>query len=550
MSYRLIGAGGASGLALGPAFLRTAEAPVDDLIIEGQEAALVRLVEAQAMVANNMRVLAERERAVGRDDPALLFDFLSFLAEDTTLTDEITRHLHSGVPLSSAIDSATATFAAQIAALDSSYHRDRATDIAALGREIRAALHGRKLALPTPPPGSILVVAELSPSELAELPDDLAGLVTADGSPTSHTTILARARGIPTIVGVGRAALDIPVDAELALNGDEQVLLVNPEPHERATFLAQRMARPQVSAINGPTQLANGTPITLWANSSSPDEIARAISHGADGIGLFRTEFLFLERHTLPSEEEQYIVYRAALAALAGRPLVVRTLDIGGDKPLPYLGLPHEANPALGLRGIRILLHHPQLLVAQLRALLRAAVHGDLRIMLPMVANPEDLALGRRHIAEVAIALQQEGIAHRANILFGAMIETPAAAVTIDLLAPLADFFSIGTNDLSQYALAADRTVGQLSQRYPAHTPSVLRLVDIAVKAARSANRPISVCGELAGIPESAAVLVGLGIATLSMAPSCIPGVSTYLARHTADELHAMAEQALAYSGN
>jgi phosphotransferase system enzyme I (PtsI) len=383
---------------------------------------------------------------------------------------------------------------------------------------------------------------------LAELPDDLAGLVTADGSSTSHTTILAHARGIPTIVGVGAAALAIPSDAELALNGDAHVLLVNPEPHERAQFLAQRNANighPVI--VSGPAQLADGTPITLWANSSRPEEIARALGQGATGVGLFRTEFLFLERHTIPSEQEQYSVYRAALAALDGRPLVVRTLDIGGDKPVPYLGLPYEANPALGLRGMRILLHHPQLLVAQLRALLRAAAYGDLRIMLPMVATPEDLALGRTHISMVATALQSEGVEHRANVPFGAMIETPAAAVTIDLLAPLADFFSIGTNDLTQYTLAADRTVGHLAQRYPDATPSVLRLVDIAARAAKTANRPLSVCGELAGSPESAALLVGLGIHTLSMTPSCIAGVSEYLARHTPTELRTMAEQALGY---
>jgi phosphoenolpyruvate-protein kinase (PTS system EI component) len=196
---------------------------------------------------------------------------------------------------------------------------------------------------------------------------------------------------------------------------------------------------------------------------------------------------------------------------------------------------------------MRILLHHPQLLVAQLRALLRAAAYGDLRIMLPMVATPEDLALGRTHIAMVATALQSEGVEHRANVPFGAMIETPAAAVTIDLLAPLADFFSVGTNDLTQYTLAADRTVGHLAQRYPDATPSVLRLVDIAARAAKAANRPLSVCGELAGSPESAALLVGLGIHTLSMTPSCIVGVSEYLARHTPAELHALAEQALGY---
>ncbi len=255
---------------------------------------------------------------------------------------------------------------------------------------------------------------------------------------------------------------------------------------------------------------------------------------GAEGIGLFRTEFLFLDRRAAPSEDEQFAAYRATLEIMAGRTVVVRTLDIGGDKPVPYLDLPPEPNPFLGVRGLRLCMRRPELFATQLRALLRAAPYGDLWVMLPMVATPEDLAWGRAQLRLAAESLDAEGIAHRADLRLGIMIETPAAAVTADLLAREAAFFSVGSNDLTQYTMAADRGAAELAARYPHDAPAVLRLIGQAAQAAARAGIPIGVCGDLAGTPEIAPALAGLGIAELEHGAGAHPGGEGAAARRHA----------------
>jgi phosphotransferase system enzyme I (PtsI) len=294
-----------------------------------------------------------------------------------------------------------------------------------------------------------------------------------------------------------------------------------------------------------PGQLADGQRLPLWANIGHPDEARLALEHGAEGIGLFRTELLFLDRATPPSEDEHYSVYRATLETMAGRPVVVRTIDIGGDKPLPYIDMPHQANPFLGLRGLRLCMRWPNLLATQLRALLRAAVHGDLWVMLPMVATLDDLRWGRAQLGVAAAALAAEGLPHRADVRLGIMIETPAAAVTADLLAREADFFSIGSNDLTQYALAADRGLADLAARYPHDATAVLRLIAQAAEAARRAGIPIGACGELAREPAAALLLAGMGLDELSMDPAAIPIVKQQLRKATLAQARAMAVEAL-----
>ncbi|HNP71961.1 MAG TPA: phosphoenolpyruvate--protein phosphotransferase, partial [Kouleothrix sp.] len=284
----------------------------------------------------------------------------------------------------------------------------------------------------------------------------------------------------------------------------------------------------------------------LWANIGHPDEAARALEHGAEGIGLFRTEFLFLDRHAPPGEHEQYAAYRRTLQTMAGRPVVIRTIDIGGDKPLPYLNMPHEENPFLGVRGLRLCMQRTDLFTTQLRALLRAAAYGDLWIMLPMVATLDDLRWGRAQLQDAAAALAAEGSPHRADVRLGVMIETPAAAVTADLFARDAAFFSIGSNDLTQYTMAADRGLADLAARYPHDAPAVFRLIGMAAEAAERAGIPIGVCGELAGVPAAAPILAGLGVNELSMAPAMIPQIKEQLQGVTFEQARAAAQAAQA----
>jgi multiphosphoryl transfer protein len=551
MSTQLRGIGGAPGIALGRAFCYLTDDAADQVASNATpEAALERFAAAQAAAVERLNVVAEAQRAQGYEQEAGIFEFQALLVEDPALTDEVARLVRDEAqPLGTALDAAVAHVRASIVAVDDEYLRERAADVDAVGVEIRRALFGGP-SIAGAPPGAIVVAAELTPVETVELPAGVAGFATAYGGPTGHTAILARSRGIPAIVGLGKAALDIADGAGLILDGDRSILIVEPDQAQRAEYeqraADQNAARERRKQLRDtPGQTADGHRVALWANIGRPDETQPALEHGAEGIGLFRTEFLFLGRAAPPTEDEQYAAYRATLEAMDGRTVVVRTLDIGGDKPVPYIEMPREANPFLGTRGLRLGMQRPDLFATQLRALLRAAPHGDLWVMLPMVATPDDLAWGRTQLRAAAESLAVEGVAHRADLPLGVMIETPAAAVTADLLAREAAFFSVGTNDLAQYTMAADRGLGDLAARYPHDAPAVLRLIAQAAEAAARAGIPIGVCGDLAGMPDAATLLAGLGVAELSMNPAAIPAVKERLSSLTLEEARAAAHRAL-----
>ncbi len=551
MSMVLRGTGGASGLALGPAHYWKRAVTVADPADEPVEAALARFHAAQHAAAHRLRSLAERQRAAGLRE-ADLFDAQAMLVEDETLTEGVTTLVLEGKPLTSAIQAVVAQMQAAIADLDDDYLRERAADIAAVGVELLRALTGEQTPLFIPP-GAIVIADDLTPAETVDLPLHVAGFATAGGGPTSHTVILARSRGVPAVVGIGDAILRIPAGVNVLLDGDSATVMIDPD--EDALQAAQdRMAalqatrRRQMALRDQPGRLRDGRHIALWANIGRPAEARLAREYGAEGIGLFRTEFLFLDRETPPDEEEQYAAYRAVITELPDRPIVIRTLDVGGDKPLPYLPIAAEANPFLGVRGIRLSMQRPELFQAQVRALLRAAFHGDIWIMLPMIATLSDLAWARAQMLEAAAALVAAGIDHRPDPPLGIMIETPAAAVMADQLAREAAFFSIGSNDLAQYTLAVDRGHPTLAAHYRTDDPAVWRMIELAARAARQAGIPIGICGELGGEPEAAVALAGLGLDELSMAPARIPIVKEYLAQTSWAEAQAAAARMLGES--
>ncbi|MGB9739508.1 phosphoenolpyruvate--protein phosphotransferase [Chloroflexus sp.] len=551
MGKMLQGAGGAAGLALGPAYRwqRVATVAVDPPH-ESVEAALTRFHVAQRAAAARLRAIAERQRAAGLHE-ADLFDAQALLVEDETLTDGVTALVLDGQPLTTAIRTTVAQMQALLADLDDEYLRERAADMAAVGVELLHALAGETASQPTVPPGAIVVADDLTPAETVDLPHHVAGFATAGGGPTGHTVILARARGVPAVVGVGDEILAVPDGVQLLIDGDAATVLIDPD--EAALQSAQVrmealrvMQRRQAALRDQPGQLRDGRLVGLWANIGRPAEARLAREYGAEGIGLFRTEFLFLDRSAPPDEDEQYAAYCAVLDELPGKPVVIRTLDIGGDKPLPYLPLSPEANPFLGVRGLRLSMQRPDLFQIQLRALLRAAFRGDIWIMLPMIATPADLAWARAQLVEAATALAAAGVDHRPDPPLGVMIETPAAAVLADQLARDAAFFSIGSNDLAQYTLAVDRGHPTLAARYPSNDPSVWRMIDLAARAAQQAGIPIGICGELGGEPDAAPALVGLGLHKLSMAPARIPVVKERLMQTSWAEAQAAAARALA----
>jgi phosphocarrier protein FPr/phosphocarrier protein len=394
------------------------------------------------------------------------------------------------------------------------------------------------------PANAILLAADLAPSQLIGLSGALAGICTAGGGPTSHVAILAAAMNIPAVVAAGPGVMNIRDGATLILDGDAGVVSIAPgaaEIEATRSKLAASQARRREAALRAaePCLTTDGTRIEVFANIGSQADADQALAQGAEGCGLLRTEFLFLDRRAAPDEDEQAQAYQAIAEALAGKPLVIRTLDVGGDKPAPYLDLPLQENPAMGLRGIRVSLWRPELLRAQLRAILRVTPSGQCRILIPMVASLSELTAVRAMVEDLRRELGHEG-----PVQVGVMIETPAAAITADLIATEADFLSIGTNDLAQYALAMDRGNPQLAPQVDSLHPAVLRLISAAAAGGRLHQRPVAVCGGLAGDLAAVPILIGLGVTELSAAAPVIAEVKALirrLSRAACDEIAARA---------
>jgi phosphoenolpyruvate-protein phosphotransferase len=437
--------------------------------------------------------------------------------------------------------------AQDVASLGDALLKERAVDLQDVGRRVLRLLADTLEEEPNLPDSPVILVAEdLSPSDTAKLdPAKVLGICTAAGGPTSHTAIIARSLDIPAIVGAGPALLNQNEDVLCILDGDSGNLYI--EPTEADLTLARRaqqdwQARREAErlACYQPAITTDGQRIEVVANIGSAAEAEQAVNAGAEGVGLLRTEFLFLGRSEPPTEEEQFETYRAMTKALNGLPLIIRTLDIGGDKEVHYLSLPAEQNPFLGVRGIRLCLARLDLFKPQLRAIFRAAETGPVKIMFPMIATVEELSTARAIAEEVRAEL------HAGPVEIGIMIEVPSAVLMAAELARHADFFSVGTNDLTQYTLAMDRLHPSLARQADALHPAVLRMIDMSVKAARSAGKWVGVCGGIAGDPKGAAILAGLGVTELSMSIPSVAAVKARIRKLAFADIEALAQRALA----
>jgi phosphocarrier protein FPr len=426
---------------------------------------------------------------------------------------------------------AVESLTAQYKAMDDEYFRARATDVVDVGRQVLTNLLGQTLAVPELTEPGILIAVDLTPSETVHLdPTFVLGICTANGGPTSHSAILARALGIPAIVGVGEAILGVNQGISLILNGDTGQLILDPDAATVARYKSESEVREyaekeaQLSSAN-PAITSDGRRIEVAANIGSVTDALGAVASGADAVGLFRTEFLFLNRATEPDEEEQYIAYRAVAEALAGRSLIIRTLDVGGDKPLAYIDQGQEANPFLGWRAIRLCLAQPEFFKVQLRAIVRVAADFPVKIMFPMIATQTELRAAKVLLEDAFSEVRQSGGKVPDRLDVGMMVEIPASALQADRFAPEVDFFSIGTNDLIQYTLAAERGNPRLAALTDGFQPAVLQLIRQVVEAAHAHGKWVGVCGELAGDPLAVALLCGLGVDELSMSAPAIPRV-------------------------
>jgi len=434
----------------------------------------------------------------------------------------------------------------QLRSLDDPLLANRAVDLQDVGMRVLRQLGAVGDTAPALPPTPIVLVADdLTPSDTARLdPQTVLGFCTARGGPTSHTAIIARSLDIPAIVGAGPGVLKVPDGTIAVLDGGGGALYLDPSP---ADLEAARAAQQNVLAEREAERLqcyepaitTDGHRVEVVANVAAPEEAQRAVDAGAEGIGLFRTEFLFLDRDGAPSEEEQFAAYSEVTRALNGLPAIIRTLDIGGDKNVPYLDLPSEDNPFLGVRGIRLCFARPDLFRAQLRAILRAASSGPLRIMYPMIASLDELRRARQMTEEVRAELDAPPVE------IGIMVEVPSAVLVADELAAEADFFSIGTNDLTQYVLAMDRLHPMLAKQADGLHPAVLRAIDATVRAASAKNKWVGVCGGIAGDPRGALILVGLGVTELSVSIPSVAAIKAAMRRTSLERAQQLAQQAL-----
>jgi len=541
----IVGRPGSPGVGIGRALWVAAAEPAPPRPgAAGRDAAAERDRLRAALDAAAVELTSLAGEATGRagEDVGAIFEAQALFASDPGIVDPALDAIEAGASAEEAIDRVTAAQADALAAVDDEYFRERAADLRDVGRRVVDRLAGRERPALHRADGSpaVLVADDLDPSVVVAIrPDLVTGIALAGGAPTGHAAIVARALGIPLVLGLGPEANARLEGDEVAIDGSGGRLLVGPDERDLAALTTVATAGP----VAAPAQ---DLPVEVAANVGSVREAEAAAASGAGGIGLVRTELLFLGRSVPPALEEQRSLYRRIAEALPGRRVVFRTLDIGGDKPAPYLATEPEMNPALGVRGIRASLAHPDLFAVQLRALLEAAPDEAAWILLPMVATVDEVAAAREALARANDASARIGAPVAADVRLGVMIEVPSAALMADALAPVVDFFSIGTNDLVQYTLAADRTNAALADLASPLQPSVLRLVRSVVEAARAHGRHISVCGEAAADPLAAALFVGLGVDELSVAPGSIAGLRGRLATLDVERCHEAAEKACA----
>ena len=507
--------------------------------------------------AAELTTLAGQTAARAGEEVGSIFQAQALFARDPGIVDPAYAEVAAGTSAADAILIVTERQADMLAGVDDEYFRERAADVRDVGRRVAAIVRGdaRPDLWHTDGRPAVLVSLDLDPSIVAGLrPELVAGIALAGGAPTGHAAIVARALGIPLVLGLGAAILAVSDDAELAVDGSSGQVYVDPAPSALRALEAEAVAtrsRAQIapdvaSHINVPGSAPAGTHgISIVANVASAMEASAAATAGADGIGLVRTELLFLGRHAAPTISEQRATYARIRAAMGDRPIVFRTLDVGGDKPASWQTGPVEANPALGVRGVRLGQQQPATLDDQLRALVEAAGAGELRVMLPMVSTLEELDDVRDRLDRIVDAVETETGTSPRELKLGVMIEVPSAAVMADVLAEAADFFSIGTNDLVQYTMAADRTNPDLADMASALQPAVLRLIDGVVRAAKARGRHVAVCGEAAADPSIVPILVGLGVDALSVSPGAVGAVRALVARLDPAACTELAQRAL-----
>ena len=506
-------------------------------------------------IAQTETLAADLATRVGAKEAEIMQGHLMLL-NDPMLTNEIENAITGDNVCSEfAIETVCTMYADMFASMDDELMQQRATDMRDIKVRLQQVLQGVKpVDIAALPEGSVIVAKDLTPSMTAGInPANVAGIVTEMGGRTSHSAILARALEIPAVVAVPGILGQVEDGAEMIVDGSEGVVLAAPSEEEKAEYTAKRdqflkEKKELEQYIGKPTITRDGVEIELVANIGNPDDVEKVLQYDGEGVGLFRTEFLFMDRTAMPTEEEQFEAYKKVAIALNGRPVIIRTLDIGGDKEIPYMGLQKDENPFLGYRAIRFCLDRKDdVYRPQLRALLRASAFGQIKIMIPMVTCIEEIREAKALIEEIKKELDEKGIAYNKEIKVGIMVETAAASLMADVFAKEVDFFSIGTNDLTQYTMSVDRGNEKVSYLYSTFNPAVLRSIRNIIKCGREAGIMVGMCGEAASDPMMIPLLLAFGLNEFSMSSSAILKARKMITGYSEAELQAVADKAMSF---
>ena len=555
MKPTLQGIAASDGIAIAKVYTLTEpDLTVTKVTVEDSEKEVSRLDDALAASIKDVELIKETALKNLGEEEAQVFDAHLMVLSDPELIGQVKDSITSNkVNAESALKEVTDMFISIFAGMeDNPYMQERAADIRDVSKRILAHLLGVKIPSPATIKDEVIIVAaDLTPSDTAQLNRQyVKAFVTDIGGRTSHSAIMARSLEIPAIVGT-KEVTSIAKDGDIIIvDGLSGEVFLNPSEEVVAEYRAKAEAFAAQQAEweklkDSKTYTKDGHQVELAANIGTPKDLEGVVNNGAEGVGLYRTEFLYMDSHEMPTEEDQFEAYKAVLEGMNGKPVVVRTMDIGGDKELPYLPLPHEMNPFLGYRAIRISLNEPEMFRTQLRALLRASVYGKLRIMFPMIATLNDFRGAKALLLEEKAKLVAEGVAVSDDIQVGIMIEIPAAAVLAHQFAKEVDFFSIGTNDLIQYTMAADRMNERVSYLYQPYNPSILTLIKHVIDSAHKEGKWAGMCGEMAGDQTAVPLLVGLGLDEFSMSASSVLKTRSLISKLTLEEMKALADKAI-----
>lgn len=551
---KISGIAASAGIAVARAFiLEHPDYTITKTAISDTEAEVAKLNDALAKSKVELQVIKERTLAELGEKKAEIFESHLLILEDPELISPVTDKIREeSVNADYALNVIATQFIEMFENMKSTYLQERAADMRDVTKRVLNHLLGIHYISPAEISEEVIVIAQdLTPSDTAQLNRKFVkGFTTNIGGRTSHSAIMARSLEIPAVVGTKDVLSRVKTGDLVIVDGLNGDVLINPSEAEVAEYISKQKAHDLQIAEwkklrDEPTVSADGKHVELAANIGTPNDVNGVIENGGEGVGLYRTEFLYMGRDKLPSEEIQYNAYRTVLENMKGKPVVVRTLDIGGDKELPYLELPKEMNPFLGFRAIRLCLDRQDIFRTQLRALLRASVHGDLRIMFPMIAVLSEFRAARDLLLEEKAKLKEEGIEVSDNIQLGIMVEIPSTAVLADQFAKEVDFFSIGTNDLIQYTMAADRMNERVSYLYQPYNPAILRLVKMVIDAAHAEGKWTGMCGEMAGDTTAIPLLLGLGLDEFSMSATSILPARSQISKLSAADMKELAAKAL-----